>query len=94
MADEFEAARLHVENHELRQHRTLEERLAACEAALGEHGGRLDGIEGRFAAHEDTPIEIVVDDSPDTEIDVAESDDGAQADIAEAEDAGDAGAGE
>ena len=83
-------AHLHdyMDLHNATAHRTVEERLAACEAALAEHGGRMDGLDAALAVHAAEPVEVTyvdVDESPNAEVDVAEAGDAAQADIAESE---------
>ena len=72
--------------HSATDHRSVEERLAACEAALGLHGDRLDGLDAALAAHAAEPIEIVeVEDSPEAEVEVTEDENGTQADVTEEE---------
>ena len=78
------------------EHRSVEERLTECERLLGEHGGRLDGLDAGLAAHVDEPVEVVyteIEDSPGAEVDIAEAEDAASADVAESE-SGEAEAGE
>lgn len=72
--------------HSVTEHRSVEERLAACEMALAAHGDRLDGLDAALAAHAEEPIEIVeVEDSPEAEVEVTEDENGTQTDVAEEE---------
>lgn len=49
MSGEFEAAQLHVENHELRSHRNLEERLMAVEMRHMELAEQLATVTAEIA---------------------------------------------
>lgn len=92
-----EAWELGDQLHLATSHRDLAERLAACEAELELHRGRLDGLDRGLSEHADSDI-VIIEDSDGASVEIAEADatgaeaDASGGDIAESESTGDSDA--